>query len=124
MKKFAFIYIVLLTALSAYTQGNDINVGSVSENQEVLSESALTEGIDTIASIEISKDVFKNLKASANAEALKLTWSLDYKSFDQLKDKNLVIKYNTKIGAKRNKKGFEGSDWKFSKPFNLSLIHI
>ena len=119
MKKFAFIYIVLLTAMSAYTQGNDINKGSVSENQEVLAERTVTQGTDTEASNQISKEVFKNLKASAKTEALELTWSLDYKIFDQLKDKKLVIKYNTKIGAKRNKKGFKDSDWKYSMPFNI-----
>ena len=33
-------------------------------------------------------------------------------------DKKFIIKYNTKIGAKRNKKGFEGSDWKYTEAFS------
>lgn len=119
MKKFALIYIILLTSLTAWNQVNDIEKPMVSENQEVLAERVATEGTDTEASNEISKEVFKNLKASAKTEALELTWSLEYASFKQLKDKKLVIKYNTKIGAKRNKKGFTDSDWKYSMPFNI-----
>ena len=119
MKKFALIYIILLTTLPVWSQSNDIDQTSVSENKEIIIETATTEETETGASNEISEEVFKNLKASSKAEALELTWSLDYASFQQLKNQKLVIKYNTKIGSKRNKKGFKDSDWKYSAPFNI-----
>ena len=36
----------------------------------------------------------------------------------------LIIKYNTKIGSKRNKKGFEGSEWKYSETFSASKTNF
>jgi len=57
--------------------------------------------------------------AEPKEEGLKLTWSIDYAALDAISDKNLILKYNTKIGAKRNKNNFKGSEWKFSEPFSI-----
>jgi phosphate:Na+ symporter len=75
---------------------------------------------NTITKITLDQSTFKNLSASSKSEGFKLTWSIDYKSYDQIADKKFIIKYNTKIGSKRNKKGFEGSDWKYTEAFNTN----
>jgi len=70
------------------------------------------------SNITIDETVFKNLTANPKSEGFKLTWSIDYDSYNHITDKKFIIKYNTKIGAKRNKKGFEGSDWKYTEAFS------
>ena len=70
------------------------------------------------SNITIDETVFKNLTAIPISEGFKLTWSIDYSSYNDIMDKKFIIKYNTKIGAKRNKKGFEGSDWKYTEAFS------
>lgn len=70
-------------------------------------------------SIKINEKVFKNLKAHAKPEGIKVTWSIDYEVYSKLKNKQIVIKYNTKIGSKRNKKGYAESDWKYTKPIDI-----
>ena len=70
------------------------------------------------SNITIDQTVFKNLTANPQSEGFKLTWSIDYDSYNHITDKKFIIKYNTKIGAKRNKKGFEGSDWKYTEAFS------
>jgi hypothetical protein len=75
---------------------------------------------NTITKITLDQSTFKNLSASSKSEGFKLTWSIDYKSYDQIADKKFIIKYNTKIGSKRNKKGFEGSDWKYTEAFSTN----
>ena len=73
----------------------------------------------SFANTTIDNSIFINLQAEPKEEGLKLTWSIDYAVFDAISDKHLVIKYNTKIGAKRNKNKYKGSDWKFSEPFSI-----
>ena len=70
--------------------------------------------------ITLDESSFLNLSASPKSEGFKLTWSIDYNSFDHISDKKFIIKYNTKIGSKRNKKGFEGSDWKYTETFKTN----
>lgn len=67
----------------------------------------------------IDNSIFINLHAESKEEGLKLTWSIDYSALDEISDKDLVIKYNTKIGAKRTKNNYKGSEWKFSEPFSI-----
>ena len=70
------------------------------------------------SNITIDQTVFKNLTANPKSEGFKLTWSIDYDSYNHITDKKFIIKYNTKIGAKRNKKGFKESDWKYTEAFS------
>ena len=73
----------------------------------------------SFAQTSIDNSVFINLMAEPKEEGIKLTWSIDYAALDAISDKNLILKYNTKIGAKRNKNNFKGSEWKFSEPFSI-----
>ena len=111
MKTFLFCLSFLASTLFVFAQTDVVSADS----DTILS---------TVASAEVSPDideaVFVNLKSHAKPDGLKLTWSLDYASLSNLSNKNLVVKYNTKIGAKRNKKGYEGSDWKYSEPFDIN----
>jgi phosphate:Na+ symporter len=70
--------------------------------------------------VVIDESIFNNVSASSKSEGFKITWSLDYDLFSSLKEnQKLIIRYNTKIGSKRNKKGYKGSDWLYTKPFGI-----
>ncbi len=71
-------------------------------------------------SISIDKNSFINLKAQPKSEGFNLTWSIEYDAFQEISNKKFIIKYNTSIGSKRHKKGFEGSEWKYTVPFDAS----
>ncbi len=113
MKSLLFCLTLFSSALFAFAQNEPINADTAKINLEIPAE-------DTVARIEVDKEVFVNLKSHSKPDGFEITWSLDYAALSNLEDKNLVIKYNTKIGAKRNKKGYEGSDWKYSEPFELN----
>ena len=74
--------------------------------------------------INIDENSFNNLTAKSIEEGFKLSWGINYDDYDAFKGKNLIIKYNTKIGSKRNKKGFEGSEWKYSETFSSSKTNF
>ena len=74
--------------------------------------------------INIDENSFNNLNAKSIEEGFKLSWGINYDDYDAFKGKNLIIKYNTKIGSKRNKKGFEGSEWKYSETFSASKTNF
>ena len=74
--------------------------------------------------INIDENSFNNLTAKSIEEGFKLSWGINYDDYDAFKGKNLIIKYNTKIGSKRNKKGFEGSEWKYSEIFSASKTNF
>jgi len=123
MQKLLFISILLISTTVNWAQTNvALNPNSETVLVQDSSENEKSDIINTNESdsIVINKEVFKNLKAHAEPEGLKITWSLDYEAYNQLVNKNIVLKYNTKIGAKRNKKGYEGSDWKFTKPIDIN----
>ncbi len=62
-----------------------------------------------------TKTLFYNVKGSGKEESAEITWNLDYDAMPLLDEgAKLVIKYNSKIDAERNKKGVEGTDWKYS----------
>ena len=74
--------------------------------------------------INIDENSFNNLTAKSIEEGFRLSWGINYDDYDAFKGKNLIIKYNTKIGSKRNKKGFEGSEWKYSETFSASKTNF
>ena len=78
--------------------------------------------IDTIVTepVEINKEIFINLKGHSEPEGFKITWSIEYDALQSLENKKLIVKYNSSIGAKRHKKGYSDSDWKYSKPLDIS----
>ncbi len=114
MKKvLAYLGIGLLSISFSFAQDQDsIIADSVTQTtQEPEVETA-----------ELTSDVFHNVSAKGTPGGAKITWSLDYSALDQLDNHHIVIKYNTKIGAKRDKKGMEGSEWKFTKPMDISTV--
>ena len=122
MKKFLFISILLISATFNRAQTDiDLNPISVTELAINATDNEKVESLNVNSSdsIEINENIFKNLKANAKPEGLELTWSLDYEAFSQLSEKQIVIKYNTKIGSKRNKEGYAESDWKYTKPIDI-----
>ena len=109
MKNILFIVFAFSLAINNWSQSN--------QNKKDVTDVSLTEKKKIK---KLDEKIFKNLKSHSKAEGLKITWSLDYDLLNQVKDKKIVIKYNTKIGAKRSKKGYEGSEWKFSKPIDIN----
>ena len=110
MKTFLFCLSLIASAIITFAQGEAVSTDLDTVSSEVISD----------GKAELDESIFVNLKAHAKPDGFKVTWSLEYASLKNISDKNLVIKYNTKIGAKRNKKGFEGSDWKYTEPFDIN----
>jgi len=71
--------------------------------------------------LELTSDLFQNVVAKGGEENVKISWSLNHDAYAQLKaeGKQLVITYNTKIGKKRSKSGYEGGEWMFTEPFSV-----
>ena len=68
--------------------------------------------------VAFNENMFENMSFKGSDNEGKLSWNINYDMIDQLKGKKLIISYNTKIGEKRNKKGFKNSDWQYTKPFS------
>ena len=122
MKKLLFIFILLVSATFNWAQ-TDEGLEPKTETELLQDEAGneISKNSNAIKSdsIKINEKVFKNLKAHAKPEGIKVTWSIDYEVYSKLKNKQIVIKYNTKIGSKRNKKGYAESDWKYTKPIDI-----
>ena len=118
MRKIALILSLLYSSTLVLAQDSVKLIDSTNQNENSVTNNQIIE--DESEELKIDKNSFKNLSASSKEEGFKLSWSIDYKVFNALADKKLIIKYNTKIGSKRNKKGYEGSEWKFSKPFDAT----
>ncbi|MFK7755965.1 MAG: Na/Pi cotransporter family protein [Flavobacteriales bacterium] len=70
------------------------------------------------------KSVFQNLHASSKEEGAVLSWNIDYDLYQLMEGKSIVVEYNTDIGAKRNKKGIEGSEWMYSDPLPYNATSL
>jgi len=113
MKNFILIISLLFSVTSNWSQGDSIALTKDTIiNKNISASDSLAEKLD--------ETVFNNLKAHSKPEGLKITWSIDYNAFKNIKDKKLIIKYNTKIGAKRHKKKFKGSEWKYSEAIDIN----
>jgi len=77
--------------------------------QDTLAKNVLPEVIP----VEITNSIFHNISAKSKEAGAKISWSIDYDVIEQLKNEgySIVLKYNTKIGDKRHKAGFDKSDW-------------
>jgi len=73
------------------------------------------------ANIEVTKDLFQMTAGKGKEEAVEISWVLDYAAADYLKDKNVIIKYTTDIGSKREKKGLDAG-WKYTDPIPATNI--
>tara|TARA_Y100001968_G_scaffold175935_1_gene161260 strand:+ start:3744 stop:5897 length:2154 start_codon:yes stop_codon:yes gene_type:complete len=95
-----------------------LSINTIFSQDSIFTDTSLNEIKSSSSSIVLDESTFNNLSASSKSEGFRLTWSIDYKSYNDISDKKFIVKYNTKIGSKRNKKGFKGSDWKYSEVFN------
>lgn len=80
--------------------------------------------------IVLSADLLQNIYVKPGPEKAKVHWTLDYSSFEGLKDKKIFIKYNTDINAKRIKAALKanepaplGTEYKYSKPLDASSLN-
>ena len=110
-------FIIIISLLFSVT----IN-GSQSDSIALTNDTIINNNISVSDSLgeKLDETVFNNLKAHSKPEALKITWSIDYNAFQNIKNKKLIIKYNTKIGAKRHKKKYKGSEWKYSEIIDIN----
>ncbi len=69
-----------------------------------------------------SQTVIRNVNASSKVEGFTVSWSIDYEEYEKLKNEgySISLKYNTKIGAKRHDKGYEGTDWQVIDGIDIS----
>ena len=95
-----------------------LSISTIFSQDSIFTDTSLNEIKSSSSSIVLDESTFINLSASSKSEGFRLTWSIDYKSYNDISEKKFIVKYNTKIGSKRNKKGFKGSDWKYSEFFN------
>ena len=95
-----------------------LSINTIFSQDSIFTDTSLNEIKSSSSSIVLDESTFNNLSTISKSEGFKLTWSIDYKSYNDISDKKFIVKYNTKIGSKRNKKGFKGSDWKYSEVFN------
>ncbi len=115
MKKHIFSLLSVLfagfIALAQPTESPDATNATDTLVQEIVQE---------IAPIELDESIFQNVSSVGKPGSAQVNWNLSYDALPQLEGKQLIIKYNTSIGAKRNKEKFEGSEWMFSEPLPLS----
>jgi len=76
----------------------------------IVSNSAILEELSSDSTLVL----FQNVKGSQNENGVLISWNLNYELYELAKEKNLVIKYNTKLNATRNKEGIEETDWMYS----------
>ena len=72
-----------------------------------------------------TKEIIHNTFAKEKEGSADISWMIDYDAMTKLIDAGytVVIKYNTKIGAKRDKAGYEGSEWKSVHDIPLASTH-
>jgi phosphate:Na+ symporter len=70
---------------------------------------------------KLNAELIENISSKSKIEGFTASWNLDYEIFQELKKEgySISIKYNTKIGAKRNENGYENSDWTVVKGIDL-----
>ena len=76
-----------------------------------------------VSNLDISPEIFQNVTVKAKEEAVSLSWHIDYAAYEQLQGKQLIVKYITDIGAKREKKGLS-AEWMYSEPIDISQTSI
>jgi phosphate:Na+ symporter len=72
--------------------------------------------------VELTPEVFQNVNAIGNEQGAKISWSIDYDLLDTLRSLGYLIevKYNTDIRAKREKDGYENTEWTVVKNIPLN----
>ena len=73
-------------------------------NQDSIQGTATTVQVETV---KLTNNILHNIFAKEKEAAADISWLIDYSAMPQLQAEGytITIKYNTDIGAKRNKKG-------------------
>ncbi|MEN8793327.1 MAG: Na/Pi cotransporter family protein [Flavobacteriales bacterium] len=71
-------------------------------------------------------DILHNIFAKEKEGSADISWLIDYDAMPKLESAGytIIIKYNTKIGAKRDKAGFKNSEWTKVHDIPLSSTHF
>jgi phosphate:Na+ symporter len=110
-----------MTRIKGYLLTGLLFIGTVfiGQGQDSIAKNSVSQ---TILSRELlDETVFENMAFEGAAGGGTISWNLNYKSLDLLRNGQLIIKYNTKIGEKRNKGGYANSDWEYTVPFSAEL---
>ncbi|MFT5185679.1 MAG: phosphate:Na+ symporter, partial [Flavobacteriales bacterium] len=83
-------------------------------------EDQIQEALNVVEPVELDGEIFQNFTSKGTEGGAKLTWNINYDVLPLLKGKELVIRYNTSVGAKRSKENYEDSEWKLSDPLPLT----
>lgn len=67
------------------------------------------------ARAESADSPFREVLAKPGAASTTVSWILDYNRLDEIKEKEVIIRYNTKIGADREKEGL-ATTWLYTDP--------
>lgn len=72
-----------------------------------------------------SPNVIRNLAGKGVENGLKLSWSIDYDTLGILADQgyHLILKYNTSIGADKDKAGYKNAHWTEIKDLDLKTTN-
>ncbi|MEZ7901793.1 MAG: Na/Pi cotransporter family protein [Flavobacteriales bacterium] len=91
-------------------------------NQDSIQGTATTVQVETV---KLTNNILHNIFAKEKEAAADISWLIDYSAMPQLQAEGytITIKYNTDIGAKRNKKGFDNSDWTELNNIPLATTH-
>lgn len=92
-----FIGLLALISTSVYGQTDQFTIDSINESS------------------------FYNVYAEPTENGAVVHWSIRNDAYAFLKNRKdlIVITYNTSMGAKRNDKGYSGTEWKYSTPISL-----
>lgn len=72
--------------------------------------------------VEVTKDFFMSVAAEGLEEGAEVSWTLDYDHVDYLRNKQVIIRYITDIGAKRLSKGLS-AEYKYTNPIPATDIN-
>lgn len=115
MKNLVFlISFVFSLGFSLTAQSNDSLAEAIIENTTIQQN------------YEPSTEVIHNVFTKEKEGSADISWLIEYEAMNQLKafGYSVVIKWNTEIGAKRHKSGYENSDWTSIHSIPLSSTHF
>jgi len=121
-KSFKFSMLLSLVTLSLLSG----SLFSQEEANSLIDENGNTVTVESaieVRNLDISPEIFQNLTVKAKEEAVSISWHVDYAAYEQLQGKQLIVKYITDIGAKREKKGLS-AEWLYSEPIDISETSI
>lgn len=116
MAKKLIPFIVLL-ALSILPAKSFAHKDLAANQDSIAAVTVMGEEVDS----EITEDIFVTQSGKSGEGTATISWVLDYDQVNQVRDKKVVIKYITGIGAKRVKKGLDAV-WQYSEPIPATNV--